>query len=437
MLTTRVIAAMLLICGGMMFSGPSAVASGRPVLHAGTPLVMHDAANAGFLNLRERPEPRAPIVAKVLPGATGLSATGLVTQYGDTWWVEVTYFGMTGWANARLLANVTTSEPLQVFVNIDDLPEILNRAFSAAPFRRSSATSYEECARACVQDLRCRAIDYSKASSDCRFFSGARELTERQGASASSKPRDVDAQPSAAPAFEQRPDQRFDGKSYREIIAVTFAECASECANDRACAAIEFQPRRRVCAQFAVVGKTSSRSGYEVGIKPVGAPLVAHTGAGRSAPTATESRSAHVNTAVRTPSKFNYSEAAQLFHSILDGAVAGEARATGDLSPSGRISFSWMPTRSEASGSGTRVGGAASLEGDAIHLQVKVASDNPRRVDLVFARHSGEPERIGSTTHQSPRAADAFAAKLKGDLDRLARLTAGEPGLPQKAGRRR
>lgn len=69
---------------------------------AGSALSVVGVAHDDVLNVRAGPAPSFPVVATLGPVADGVMTTGRVWQ-SESWWIEVSPSGTTGWANLRLL----------------------------------------------------------------------------------------------------------------------------------------------------------------------------------------------------------------------------------------------------------------------------------------------------------------------------------------------
>ena len=430
----------LIILTGLVLGGSAGVtrADDAPRVGPSSSLVVLNVPGGGKANIRATADPRSQLLSELQAGATGFNVTGNVQRYGDTWWVQVRVGTTVGWLNARLLADSVTLTPLQAFVPIDDLQQVADYGFLLGAYDVLPVTSFEECARRCMSDSRCAAIQYARKPSACAMHGQRPEVRPLPGFDVAAKPRPEPLRgwvPSDAPVYAKSNDVTFEADGYRQFIAHTAEECAFSCTAERQCSGYEYQRKKLVCALFNKSARTSTKAGYEIGARqsvattatappppPPPAPPVPTTAA-RPVPTAS---------AVPAPNAApgDYRSMAQLFQQLVEDGSATAAFASADIDRSGRVKF----TPGDAP-----PGTPSRLEGTAHNLAALVDPKESRRVILVYyATATTPPFTVGAAQHATDAAAQSAARKLQSDLDKLAGLTnlGADPFASLKAARR-
>lgn len=388
-----------------------------PQLEPAAALIVLKVPGSGYVNVRALPDPRSALVQQIAVGSANLRATGGVKLYGDTWWIEVQSGAVTGWLNARLLARVGGGTPLQPMVNIDDFSPTNGYQFTAAAFDETAVTSYDECARRCVGDGRCAALEYRSAIAVCRLFDTRPEVVKQTGVHVAVRP--VKTPPGgwsaqSAARFERVQEQAYDAPGFRDTLTHSADECAVACGLDQRCAAYVYQRRQRLCTAYERLEKLSARTGVETGMRQIVVPPVDIATIPVPAPPVLP-RSAKTKEPMADQASIN-----DAFHMLFKSASQGIAYATPELQRQGRITFSLAE-----SPLGSAMHAAVlprALDGSLHNLAAMLGRTDGQVVHLVFhAALGASPIILASSTYPTLEAATVAALALQKDLDDLAK----------------
>ena len=383
---------------------------------ANTPLVVLRVPGISVANVRAQPDPRSASLTQVAAGSTAVRATGGAQLYGDTWWVEVQTGGVVGWLNARFLGRGATAQPLQSFVAIDELQPTGGYAFHGDAYSEASVTSYDECARACVGDGRCVAIEYRSAAAMCRRFGQRFDVTSFPGSEIAGKAQKAPEggwSVQTAVRFTRLTNQGVRSDGYRNLFAHSGDECAVMCANEARCQLFGYASKKRLCSLFDRTDGVGARVGMESGIRQAAPPAIDLT-ALATATSASVTKSRQIGAPVGM-------EARERFAEIADKARLEQGYASIEVSRQGRVAI----TLSDA-GYGGAMHAAATprvLEGTLNNLAVELGRTDRRILHLVFYAGLGAaPVIVGSSTHDTVEVSTAAAVALQNDIDGLAKL---------------
>ena len=432
----RFLAACLVSTLGAL-SGP-ALADGAPVVNSATALVVLNAFGTGFANLRAAPDPRSEAVLKVAAGATDLHPTGAVKRYGDTWWLEVRTGTVTAWLNARLAGYAPAGTPLQVFINIDALQPMPDYAFKGAAYLESEATSFEECARRCVGDDKCQAVEFAHAPPVCRLFDQRPDIVKQAKSDVAAKAAEMPAggwSSQIQSRIERVQEQTILAQSNRERITHSADECAAECSYGQSCAAYTYQRKSLLCSMFKQTAKSTPRPGSESGVNSAMIPAVPPAPAPAPkltavAPVALQKPVALPKTAAVPASAPRDAQAIEpLFKHVLEEAGRTAAYASPEINRQGRIRIKARAAALADAGAAMGLGAplppqvlAQAFEGDVNNLAPLLDASKPGMVHLVFyAQPMSPPLVIASAAHETAEDAAAAALKMQKDLDEIAR----------------
>ena len=399
----------------------------RLQLDASTPLIVLKVQGTGAANVRALPDPRSATLLQLPAGTSNLRASGVVKLYGDTWWIEIQTGAVTGWLNARLVGKLSDAVPLQAFVNIDDLPRVNDYAFQGRGFQELPVTSFDQCARLCVGDGKCVAIEYNGASGACRLLDNRTEVRRQTGIEIAAKPVKVPAGGWAAQSaarFDRVADKGADVDGYRVIVSGSIDECANACGIDQRCGAFGYQRKALLCTAYERIEKIIARNGVDTGVRQIVrapatvADLISSAGAVQTAaPVVAQPRA--------MPSKERIAEAqtvAEMFKALFASASESGSYATAEITRHGRVAFV-LEDRA--------LGGAMHaavmprvLEGSVHNLAAIIGRTDRRIVHLAYyAGPAAPPVILASSTYAVAEAAVTAAFKLQSDLDALVKIT--------------
>lgn len=380
-------------------------------------LVVIKLQGINFANIRAQPDPRSPALLQVAAGATTLRATGAKALYGDSWWFEVQSGTVTGWANARLLGRLPGPVPLQAFVDIDDFQPVGDYAFQGDAYAEATVTSFDQCARRCVGDTRCVAVEYGGASSKCKLFETKPAVIRRAGTEVAARPIKTPAGgwvAQSAARFNRVMDQGSVSDGYRSVIAHGLEECASVCALDQRCGAFAFQRRKHLCANYERFESLVPFAGIESGVRQaLAVPVdIVGTTPNQSPARAVAAREQKIDPAI----------VVETFDRILTAAGSSGVFAHGEIGRQGRVTF----TLGEPSLGGPMHAAALPrlLEGTLHNLSAMIGHNDGRIVHLAFyAAPTAPPVILASSLYSDVAAAMSEAVQLQRDLDDLTTLT--------------
>ncbi len=390
-----------------------ALAAEAPQVDASTALVTLRVQGTAYANVRAAPDPRSQVLMQVPAGSTNIRATGATHLHGDTWWIEIQSGSVTGWLNARLIGRAPEAVPLQPFVNIDALPLLSDYAFKDKNGREASATSFDECARRCVDDALCAAIEYQSASAVCRVMGQAADLSYQPGTVVSAKPLKVPPggwSAQSAVRFDRSADQSVQSASYRESFAHRMEECAFVCASDLRCAAFAYNSKKRLCSGFETASPRETSIGIDLAVR-------------RPTPVAENSQPTSVfDITGAKENQVNLRALDDAFQHVFADAGRTATKAVVGLQRQGRIIVKLVePPLGEAMHVAAT---PREIEGTLQNLAAVIGRTDQRIVHLTFFTLPSTPSPptiLASTSYATPEAAHAAALKLQVDLDNLAR----------------
>ena len=397
-----------------------ALAQDALLVDPATPLVTLKVPGTGYANMRALPDPRSATVLQLPAGTASIKATGVVKLYGDTWWVELQSGTITGWLNARLLGRGPGSTPLQAFVNIDALQPIADYSWSSESYRAMTVTSFDECARTCVGDDKCAAIEHRNASAQCRLFEQRGDAIKQLGAEIAAKPAKSPAggwAVQSAVRFDRLAEQGADADGYRAVVAHSTDECAATCGLDAKCAAFGYQRKKRICTAYERLEKMTLHAGIDTGIRRAAPPLV------DVAPVATVALPLPTSRSAQTKDSLaDTRPVAEIFQQVFAAAGQGSTKAAAEVHRQGRVTFTLIEV---PLGDAMHVAALPRvLDGTFLNLAAVVGLTDPRVVHLVYYAGVGSPPVVlASSSYASAEEAHTAALKLQNDVDGLAKMS--------------
>ena len=395
---------------------PTRASDEAPQVDPSSALITLRVQGTSYANIRVDPDPRSQMVMQLPAGSTNLRATGATRLYGDTWWIEIQSGNAVGWLNARLVGRGPQATPLQPFINIDALARLNDYAFLGSSTREATATSFDECARRCMRDDTCLAIEYENSTTLCKFIGEPKDLVRKAGSDVASKPSKIPPGGWIAQSpvrFDRQTDQAPQSASYRNTLTQTPDECSVACALDDRCRAFTHHRKKRLCAVYDNASSLTTSAGLDLGLRR-STPAVADVIAPQ-APLLTPSRTAAKEQPLDTRSL------REQFIQIFADAGQSAIKATVELQRQGRIAVSM-----EEPPLGTVMHAAAlprTMEGTLQNLAAVIGRTDGRIVHIVYyALPTSSPVILASTTYDSTERAHVAGLKLQSDIDALAKL---------------